>query len=424
MEYFQEQSILKKLLKGFAEKYRSFGCIAGSVRLTNLKQDEIEVLEGVFGKNYHGKKSVSISAVSLQKVLNESKFQGIQAEDLLHFMIGDKLQSKKELLEEELQRQSVFLEEVTGYYQNTLIKDWLEEAGQSKNATWKTILQKYHKDETNVKEELRNIAKAMSDLPVFIKRFEYLPLFASKITGDPHYFDEGKEALTLFQNAIYYYLKDGEKRSGRLTGEERQEFFLRVGILKDDISNNVLAYGIQGVKGNHLHAGIEGFYKEKEPLQMTLLTISQIYKFTCHNKRLFVVENPIVFAKLAEEANEHCGLVCVNGQPNLAVLVLLDKLAEDGTQIFYAGDFDPEGLLIAQRLKMRYQEQLKFWHYDLSDYEMALSSKEISNKRLKMLEKLKSPQLQQIAEQMKIEKKAGYQEMLMQKYLEEVRKLP
>lgn len=108
-------------------------------------------------------------------------------------------------------------------------------------------------------------------------------------------------------------------------------------------------------------------------------------------------------------------VVCVNGQPNLAVLLLLDLIAKSKATIYYNGDFDPEGLMIAHRLKNRYDEALHFWHYEERNYHIAISDKSISEKRMKMLEGITSQELFCIGELLKKYKKSGYQERIFRK---------
>ena len=48
--------------------------------------------------------------------------------------------------------------------------------------------------------------------------------------------------------------------------------------------------------------------------------------------------------------------MCMNGQPRLTGLMLLDLLEKSGTTIYYSGDLDPEGILIAQKLADYYRE--------------------------------------------------------------------
>ena len=100
----------------------------------------------------------------------------------------------------------------------------------------------------------------------------------------------------------------------------------------------------------------------------------------------------------------------------LSSLLLLDLLARSSVRIYYAGDFDPEGLLIAQKLKQYYQGEMIFWHMTSQDYDQAMSKETISDRRLKMLERITDPGLLPAVERMREEKKAGYQEKLIGLY--------
>ena len=104
--------------------------------------------------------------------------------------------------------------------------------------------------------------------------------------------------------------------------------------------------------------------------------------------------------------------MCMNGQPRLASLIILELLAKSGTIVYYAGDFDPEGLLIAQKLSIYYPGIFHFWHMTKEDYALCCSEEEISQKRLKMLDSITDDRLRPVAEQIAKRKKSGYQEKL------------
>ncbi|MDE6957250.1 MAG: DUF2399 domain-containing protein, partial [Lachnospiraceae bacterium] len=105
-------------------------------------------------------------------------------------------------------------------------------------------------------------------------------------------------------------------------------------------------------------------------------------------------------------------IVCGNGQLRLAVLILMDKFTKDSV-FWYAGDFDPEGLLIAQRLKVRFQDRLILWNYHVSWYEKYLSEVELTEKRVKKLEQVYIGELQEMREAMYRKRKAAYQETMI-----------
>ncbi|MFI3215038.1 MAG: DUF2399 domain-containing protein, partial [Eubacteriales bacterium] len=235
------------------------------------------------------------------------------------------------------------------------------------------------------------------------------------------------------------------KHVNKLSAEEKQELLFRVGILKDDISNQVMVYGVQAEKKDgKLHLGVQGFYEENELCMISLLTLTSLQRCIADGNRVYVVENPIVFARIIElvkgmkkhqradridavtmipehqMTGEKFGVLCVNGQPNLATLVMLDKLAKNHTEFHYAGDFDPEGLMIAQRLKNRYGEQLKLWHYGVKDYEKSMSQKTVDQTRMKMLEHVTDSDLMTIGTCIRNSGMAGYQESLLDEYLKDL----
>ena len=146
---------------------------------------------------------------------------------------------------------------------------------------------------------------------------------------------------------------------------------------------------------------------------ITLQLLEKLSKATSKpssSKIIYVVENPSIFSVLMEYKPD-CSALCTYGQPKLATFVLMDLLAEEN-QFYYAGDFDPEGLLIAQSLKQRYGASVIFWNYLEAYYMENLSQVNLSEKRLKKLEKISIKELQPIKKLMEKEKKAVYQEKI------------
>lgn len=46
----------------------------------------------------------------------------------------------------------------------------------------------------------------------------------------------------------------------------------------------------------------------------------------------------------------------------------MDRMAASGCRFYYAGDYDPEGLVILQNLRQRYRDQLIPWKYSVEYY--------------------------------------------------------
>lgn len=77
IQYLKEEPVFEKLMKGFREKYASYGGVTGTVQLRNLSHRDIEALEGFFGVSYHGKKSATISAEKFHRALQSGKYREI-----------------------------------------------------------------------------------------------------------------------------------------------------------------------------------------------------------------------------------------------------------------------------------------------------------------------------------------------------------
>ena len=93
VKYFRQNPVWNKVLKGFQKKYVSYGRFSGSVVVRNLTQEEIEELEGFFGKSFHRQKSVSISAEKFQKALENSRYKNIKPDMILESYFGRPLLS-------------------------------------------------------------------------------------------------------------------------------------------------------------------------------------------------------------------------------------------------------------------------------------------------------------------------------------------
>lgn len=87
-------------------------------------------------------------------------------------------------------------------------------------------------------------------------------------------------------------------------------------------------------------------------------------------------------------------------------------ISENNCKMYYSGDYDPEGLLIADKLFDRYKEKIAPMYYSKEIYLSIVSDVEIDLSRIKQLDKVKDKRLIPIVECMKEIKKAAYQEKI------------
>ena len=411
--YFKERPVYRKVFQKVRAKYESLGHMGGQVILTNLSLEEKRQLGGFLQKDYTENRTITVSVERLEKCLNESRFSEVTLENLLETYFGQKLSVKKEEKEKEAEKQRIFFENLLEMYKHTYMGKWLENTLKEKKKGYDLIFQQYRENPVNLRELVKNISCATEE--VFRNSYKnkmLLPVFAAKATGNPHYFDAGTTAEKFLLYILEFYFPQ-EKLCEMLEVEQKNQIFYKAGILKDDLSNDVLAFGIRGWKDDgSLHEGIDGFFRAGEPVRLTLRTLGKIKNMEAVEKNIYLLENPAAFSVFTEK-NSDCAAVCVNGHPRLSVLLLLDMLKESH-RFFYNGDFDPEGLLIAQSLKERYGEKLILWNYSRELYEKYLSDVILNENRLKKLGKVSLPELQEIKACMMEMKKAVYQEKMLE----------
>ncbi len=423
--YFREFPVFDKLLKGFREKYVSYGSFSGSVVLRGLKEEDREALEGFFQKSFHGQKSVTISAARFKKALADSRFSQTEPKDILESYFQEEMTGRRELREKEKKDWEQILHEEMDSCGTIRGKEWIEDLketrGEGRNYLWKRY-QESGKDTEELRRILRLGVKILDNLPYRKGQVEYLAVFAAMLTGNPHAFDDGTKDGQLLSLVIGWETgrrQEGEEREVLFPALKKQRKYLSVGILRDDISNSVMLCGVRAWrKDGILHEGMAGFFKEGEMLQVPLAALARWERVTCPENELYIVENPSVYAMLCRKWRGIRACMCMNGQPRLSAVLLLDLLRESRVKIYYAGDFDPEGLLIAQKVKQYYKGEFSFWHMSARDYQDAGSGEEISARRLKILERIQDKELLETAREIQKRKKAGYQENIWVRYLE------
>ena len=414
MLYFKARPVYKKLFLKMRDKDAGLGHFGGTAMLTSLSREEKSQLGGFFQRDYTSNKTITISADLMKKCLESSKFAGLTWELILETYFGEPLQVKKEIELAESKRREDYFAEILESISDESGREWLRSILEEKKEGYLLITQLYKESPEELRSILTYVTTGIAKLKVFQdkKQKELLAVFSANVTGNPHYFDEGKTGEKL----LFNYLGERNfdlKQEGLSRAEYKNRIYYEAGILKDEVSNDALAYGIHGWKPDGgLHEGIEGFLENREPVKLTLQTIGRLEKVCGQSSQVYVVENPAVFSVLIREYPQRT-VICGNGQLRLAVLILMDKFSCD-TVFWYAGDFDPEGLLIAQKLKVRYGERLKLWKYEADLYETYLSEVELSDRRMKKLEQVSVQELQEIREAMYKKRRSAYQESMME----------
>ena len=412
--YFKKYPVFHKIFSGFRKKYESLGHLGGTVVIKNLTKDEKMQLSGFFQRDFYKNKTISISMQRMEKALKNSKFESLEWMDILEEYFDHKMIWKKEVLQKENEKQKMFFDLLLKEIKSDLVREWLNDRIRERSLIYQRLQKEYRNCPDILKVLLHSIESGITNLSVFFDKKERLAVYAAQVTGNPHFFDSNTTAeIFLFDFISYhFYTQNGEGLSDM---EYRNQQYYAAGIIRDDLSNYVTVYGIHAKDTDSvLHSGIEGFCDRKEPILLTLYTLSRL-KEIYGEKEIYILENPSVFSWLCQRYPEK-SFVCTNGQLRFSAFVLLDQLSRT-SDLFYSGDHDPEGLLIAQKLKLRYKKRLTLWNYSRNLYEQNLSDVTLNERRLKQLDQIFIEELQEIKEDMKHQKKAAYQESMLENYI-------
>lgn len=419
VEYFKKKPVYEKLFNEFKKKYESHGKIGGIAVLTGLSTGDKEDISGFLMKDFTSEEEVRVSAKLFEKALLKSRFSSLTTLDILTRYFGIKLRTNKEKSEENEGKRAEYLAELTEYTDKAYIKEWLTGVFCTGADGAVVIARSYNADKNELKIILQKLIKAIPMLPYFQggKKKELLAVFAAQAAGNPHFFDDNTLAGNLLTAFLRDYFRFGYE-DDLSEAENRSKVLFKAGLIKDTLSNDVIVYGIRGrcVDGS-LHQGMEGFLHQKEPVKLSLLTLANLEETFTNSvdRRVYIVENPAVFSILTSRFPEKA-FICSYGQIRRAVFMLLD-LFDKNTVFSYAGDFDPEGLLIAERLKKRYGDRLTFWKYEPEMYIKYISEEKLTMQRIKKLDGVRDAALLKIVELMREEGRAAYQESMLEEYV-------
>lgn len=287
-------------------------------------------------------------------------------------------------------------------YQNTHVNVWLEDYFQND----KYVKRYYKENKNNYSQVLNYVCHALNKLPIYQNEYQLLAIFAQQITKDPHYFDEDL-AKELLIKGICKILE--------VENSSINQILYEAGILKDDLSNYCYICHIKP----KIIRDYDCFYEKYEPINLNLYNLNSIGRKFVESK-IVIIENPSVFRELMIEIKEkklNIGLICSNGQINQCTYQLIDSLIESQCILYYCGDFDPEGLLIADKLKQKYNGQIYLWQYSAAHFEKAkIHQVVISQRRQTILKNIQNSLLKEIALKIQSTSAFAYQEGMIDIY--------
>lgn len=423
--YFRSRKAYERCMEELLKKWKSYGKTAGRITLKQTTEEERRAIGGIVGRAFY-EETIHFSFSEFEKGLQKTRFAPVNMEKMLEAYAGKSLKTNRELQEEDQFRREKFLKTNQFYFRekagaDSLAFQWIEELLSSKKYGYSLLMREYGKDALQAEEIFRHTGRALIKLEEMETSGEELPLavFAAELSDNPHYFDRGTAAGLLLVHAICFR----EKRGLPENTHEWRELLEDVGIVPDNISSQVHVCGLRLKKGESWHPAYEAFYENGEPCVVTMENLKDITEAKAIDNQVYVVENEMVFSYLtSSEKKKACTILCTSGQLRSAAVKLLDFLVKSGASVYYSGDTDPDGLGIADRLWQKFQASVHIWRMGPEDYEKSLSEEAVGRFGLAKLEQLKHPVLRETAEYIRREKKAGYQENLLEELAKDIQK--
>ena len=414
-DYLKTKQV-KRLMTELKKKWISNGHLTGKITLNNISDEEKRDIEGIMGIHF----SNSLNAKDFESaIIQNSVFGDSNIKEVLELYFGAKLITSKEKKlikknEDEFFFESLrkILDDING---NEQLYNWLIKMKTNKSFGYIT-LQRLRKTKPN--DTLTICSSVFKGINEINQNIYPIAIFASKISGNPHFLDRNSgDGSTLFVSILAYIFEEDYPADSK----SWYELLEKANLIKNEIAGSLAIYNVQLLKDNTAHQGAYWCYKYKQPFMLAYCNLNDIDKATTDNNIVYVVENEMVFTTLQKEIKDrNIALICTSGQPSLTAQKLIELLVKGNNRIFYSGDIDPEGLGICDRLWKKYPNNITPWLMDKNDYLASISNEKVSNQRLSLLDKIENPILKETSILLKENKKAAYQENMISIFIDQL----
>ncbi len=245
------------------------------------------------------------------------------------------------------------------------LTSWLQWLGRS------GVVKRLEADPGKAHALLSRLAKVLDELPA---DGEPVGHFAARLAGGAHALDDGEPLATLALGAARALAGLHGLGLDESHAQSRRETWAAVGLLCDELSSLVLTLGLPGEPQTGSGQILQVARASGQPVWLTLRQLvrdpprwAKAPGGSLSGRTVHICENPVIVALAADRHGPLCApLVCTNGQPGAATMVLLRALVAADARLVHHGDFDWGGVRIGNVLHARLP--LVPWHFDTDAY--------------------------------------------------------
>lgn len=417
-EYFKNLKESNRCFRELRRKWRSYGRAAGQITMKETSQEERRMIGGIVGKVFYDE-TIRFSFQEFEQGLQKTRFAPVEMKDVLEEYFGEALCTNQGKRVEAQLAKGEFFKEILNSAGKSKAFTWIRDMEVRKKFGYQLLIREYGRDCGQALELAENMGKALVRVENAKAAGTEIPLavFAADITGNPHYFDRGTTAGQLLIHGICYL----ENTSFPENAHQWRGLLLSVGIVPDNVSSMVHAFGLRIKTTEGWHPAYEVFCARKEPCVITMENLREVTGVQAAGNRVYVVENEMVFSYLLDKGKgKNFTLLCTSGQLRAAALELIPFILDSGAEIRYSGDMDPDGLGIADRLWQKYGDRIQIWRMTPDDYVKSLSGESVGETGMTKLENIRNPLLQKTAACIMEKRMAAYQENLLEDLLADI----
>lgn len=379
--------------------------------------EERRAIGGVLGTVFY-EEEIRFSVSKFEQGLQKTRFGPVELKAVLEVYFGETLSTNQGQKQELQKKKQAYLEKICDAFMGqgrgeSAAASWIRAVISSKRYGYQILMREYGKDPAQAEALARNVGNALRKLESIetVEGESLLAVFAAEVSGNPHYFDRGTVAGQLLVHAISYW----KKAEFPQNAHEWRELLLLAGIVPDNVSSMLHAYGLRLRSEEGWHPAYDAFCTLQEPYVITMENLRGITGVQAKGERVYVVENEMVFSYLVSHVKDsRFTLLCTSGQLRFVALEVIRMILESGTRILYSGDIDPDGIGIADRLWQKFGDGIQIWRMSPEDYEHSLSGERIGDLGIAKLEAIKNPLLRKTVECMKPKRMAAYQENILE----------
>lgn len=347
----------KRLFEKARERIELDGASAKGFALNDMSKKERTAVSGLFGLKKLPGKGVRINIDRLDQALRNSRVETSLLDVLV--ILGGPLRDIREERRAEQKTIQSFWDNLEGHptikTQSDLI-EWVKELkGQG-------LLLKAANREGCTMEELSQSALAvLGRLPA---NGTSISVLAANAIGDAHALDKGRALSGIVLRGVSKIVGIEHVPPG---DAGRRMLWSAVGVYCDPLSSRVLVYGLRPSGDKRLCRHLRECSDDHAPVVITLSEIERAAIDSGETETVYVCENPTVVFTYAEDGRKpRAPLVCTEGQPSRAAVMLLKMLARSGSQILFHCDFDWSGISIGNFIYREFKASS--WRFSAKDY--------------------------------------------------------